>query len=594
MEVLKLNKSSISNKQNILYAVRMNKEEQSIRMESPPRVEIAAELPFRRCLAVAFIYALLRWAAQPPFSLGILSFAAIVPLLILVDSGKQTQAESPRIGKRAYQAIWLGGFLFWMVSLQGIRYAHPTLYLGWIALSAYLAIYAVLFVWLLKRASAVGVPLLIAAPVLWVGCEWIRNYMLTGISACMLGHCLADFPLLIQTADLFGTYGISFLIVVVNVSVHESIRLFATGKQSGRAVLATLMASTLLAGAVLYGRHQLTYIKEQGKLTALLLGLDEQTEYFQDTQRPVEIYQAYASKSIEVALQSEQEIDVVVWPESMFGGGDFWMQAEDNAKVPPGYDITESEFQQGVKRYQAGFIQSAADLQQLLTSPNSASQTPPHLLVGCPVITYGQQEEMYSCLLHIDPSHEIEWYGKNHRVIFGEHVPLLLSIPWVESFIPPGMKLSRGAGAKTFSINGTEVAANICIETAVERVTVNHMHELHQNGQGRLPKAIVTISNDAWYDHSSVIEHHLRCAQLVAVGCRRPILSAGNGGPTAWIDSDGRIMERIPSGQAGTIIAQPKIDNRISLYVRIGDWPAAILGWLCIGLTLSPLRRLWS
>ena len=105
-----------------------------------------------------------------------------------------------------------------------------------------------------------------------------------------------------------------------------------------------------------------------------------------------------------------------------------------------------------------------------------------------------------------------------------------------------------------------------------------------------MPDVIVTVTNDGWFDDSSVIEHHLRCAQLVAVGCRRPILSAANNGPTAWIDSSGRVVDRLSTGSNGAIIATPIRDERTSLYVRMGDWPAKVLALVSlIALTSAVL-----
>ena len=119
---------------------------------------------------------------------------------------------------------------------------------------------------------------------------------------------------------------------------------------------------------------------------------------------------------------------------------------------------------------------------------------------------------------------------------------------------------------------------NLCIETAVERIPVNHMHQLNSRANPKLPDAIVTLTNDVWFHDSAVVDHHLRCAQLVAVGCRRPVLSAANGGPTVWIDSAGRVVERLAKGQSDVIYAQPRRDSRTSLYVRMGSWPAGLMG----------------
>ena len=60
------------------------------------------------------------------------------------------------------------------------------------------------------------------------------------------------------------------------------------------------------------------------------------------------------------------------------------------------------------------------------------------------------------------------------------------------------------------------MSPNICIETAVERVTVAQM----QPSVSPKPDVIVTVTNDGWFDDSSLIDHHLA---LRAIGrCRNP------------------------------------------------------------------------
>ena len=177
------------------------------------------------------------------------------------------------------------------------------------------------------------------------------------------------------------------------------------------------------------------------------------------------------------------------------------------------------------------------------------------------------------------------WYGKTHLVLVGEYNPVLGSLPGIRSILP---MLTQGDGPKQFVVGETTVAPNICIETAVERVTINQMGAMHF--QQKLPDVIVTVTNDGWFDDSSVIDHHLRCAQLVAVGARRPILSSANNGPTTWIDSCGQIVKRLETGTNGAIIATPSKDSRTSLYIRIGDWPARLLAIVCIIYLLGIFR----
>ncbi len=525
-------------------------------------------------------YALLRWFAQPPIALGWLVFLVPLPLLLWSD---QPDHRTRRLG--GYGWVYLAGFGYWLISLQGLRHANPLLYPAWIALSAYLAVYGVAFLIAHRRLKIWKVPTILAAPVAWVGCEWLRNYVLSGLSVCMLGHSLAEHPMLIQIADTLGTYGVSFVIAMIAAGIYEAMRLLRTREDIVTGMLSVGAAVVVLAACLVYGWHRLGQPTPPGDLNLLLVGLDEQTEYEQDQDREREIFTAYTRKTIEVITsmdkQSTDKIDVVVWPESMYSGAMPWMVTADDLNVPPEAGMDAREFRDNIEQWRAAYKQRAADMSRLIGGET-------HMIAGGGVIVYGERIKPYSGLVHVTPDGQIDWYGKTHLVLFGETIPILSTWSIFESIVPPGLGLARGKTAKAFGIDDTRLAANICIETAVERVAVNHFRQFLHNGEG-LPDAIITVTNDAWFDHSSVVEHHLRCGQLVAVACRRPLLSAGNGGPTAWIDSCGRVVKRVPPGQAGHLLARPNLDPRIPAYLSLSDWPAAVMGLVAFASFASSL-----
>src|SRR5262245_60647303 len=127
-------------------------------------MDSTAETPtpwFRSTLAIALAGSLLLWAALPPLAQGWLGWIAPVPWLWLVR-------EEHLKGRRPYGAIWLAAFAFWLAILHWLRLPHPALYLGWIALSAYLAFYLPVFIGLSRVAvHRIGVPLWLAAPIVW-------------------------------------------------------------------------------------------------------------------------------------------------------------------------------------------------------------------------------------------------------------------------------------------------------------------------------------------------------------------------------------------------------------------------------------------
>jgi len=53
-------------------------------------------------------------------------------------------------------------------------------------------------------------PVILAAPVIWVGLELLRSYLLTGFMMVVIGQTQYRWIPLIQVADLTGTYGLSF------------------------------------------------------------------------------------------------------------------------------------------------------------------------------------------------------------------------------------------------------------------------------------------------------------------------------------------------------------------------------------------------
>jgi apolipoprotein N-acyltransferase len=528
--------------------------------------------------------AVLPWLGQPPLAWWPLALVAVIPLLYA--------STMVAMNRKQYALLYLAAVIYWALTLQGLRHANPLIYPCWIALSAYLAIYPILFVIVLRRSLRLGIPMSVAAPLAWVGMECIRNYLLTGISAAMLGHTMAEVPLMIQIADLGGTYAVSLVLVSFNVALLS----LATWQWPGRRDVAAprrfpagaiAVAIVLMAATLLYGRFRLGQSTAPGPTTFALIGRSEPVEYDQDSSRELELFGAYAEESIEAFESTPEAIDAVVWPESMFTGTLPWLMGEGNERLAQEMGLSENEIKATIAERRRAFQFRAASLQGMLAQRNGPGSVAPDIVAGCGVVDYGQTPRAYSGIVHVGPEGALQaWYGKMHLVMFGEYIPLVRHVPLVRDWVPKNLGLTAGETAKRFEVGRSSVCPNICIETAVERVPIKQVRQLRQGPGGSLPDLIVTVTNDMWFDDSSVVRHHLRCAQLVAVACRRPILSAANNGPTVWIDSNGRVVRGLPQGGRGSVIARPELDDRTSLVVRIGDWPARICAMLFLGLLL--------
>jgi apolipoprotein N-acyltransferase len=173
-------------------------------------------------------------------------------------------------------------------------------------------------------------------------------------------------------------------------------------------------------------------------------------------------------------------------------------------------------------------------------------------------------------------------YDKMHRVLFGEYVPFTEQFPWLQRFTPLAISLSAGSRPVSLPVAGLRIAPNICYETVLPHVIRRQVRDLAE--QGEEPDVLVNLTNDGWFWGSSELDMHLVCGVFRAVECRKPLLIAANTGFSAWIDSNGRILEQGPRRKAGSILATVAAEGRGSWYLEYGDWPAGCCLAACLVL----------
>lgn len=543
---------------------------------------------------------MLLWLAQPPLAAAWLAWVALIPWAMLIGT-----PLSP--GRSGYRWLWLAGTLWWLMTMQGVRLAHPALYPGWIVLGVYLGVYVPLFVGLARvMVHQWRWPVWAAVPITWSGLELVRSYAFTGFSAVLLGHSQVDWPVLIQIADLGGSYLVSFLVALVNgVLCQVFLALWCRRQQKSFQVAATSQPNqssfsiplfglgvtiASLLGTVSYGLWRLQQAddlaRQEPLLKAVLLQRDEPLVYSMDPVQEANVFRRYIESAMQAA-SAVPDADVFVWPESMFTGGLPYRILGDNWQVPTMFEMGREDFQQGILDQQQYFQQRTTAVQRSLTAA-AQRETPAALLVGCAVYRYGERPQAFGGAILIGEAGEVEsWYGKRHLVMFGEYIPFGEQFPFLYEIGPLRQGATPGDGPLAMKIGSTTLMPSICFETMVEHVTGNGLRTLTQNDQ---PVDVITnITNDAWFHGSAILSHHRRCTQMVALINRRPVLMAANQGPTSWIDGAGRIQKKLDYLVNANLVTTPTADGRWSLYQQWGDficWPlagicavAAVSGW---------------
>ena len=545
-----------------------------------------------RTLAIALVGSLLMWAAQPPLALGWLGWIAPIPWLVVARKNELA-------GRRPYRALWFAAFVYWMAALHWLRLPHPAVYLGWFALSAYLAIYLPFFVGLTRVAvRQLGTPFWLAAPIVWTGLELARAHVMTGFMMGSLAHTQYRSPLVIQIGDLFGEYGVDFVMILVTAAIVDCgfrLRDRSFKHRTARYILAPLLpAAILLAATLIYGDSKLraansenhqSSISDQQRPSAVRIALiqgNSAADWKADLAKQQAIMTEYVDLSTQAiakaAALDNRPIHLLVWPETMFRNS--LRSFEPGFKMPADAPNT-------IEQVAASGPRDLASLAARLGVPILVGVDRLVFLAGDGTHNTNPDFHLYNSSVLVDPAGKIlGTYDKFHLVMFGEYVPFSKYLPFLDRMTSITGAAEAGIGPVALESNGVSFAPSICYETVIPHVIRHQVDTLDASGQR--PDVLVNLTNDAWYWGSSELDMHLACDVFRAVETRTPLVIAANGGISAWIDHTGRIRAESPRQQPDVILADVELNRTPSpsVYVRIGDLFALVCLTACVILAI--------
>jgi apolipoprotein N-acyltransferase len=247
-----------------------------------------------------------------------------------------------------------------------------------------------------------------------------------------------------------------------------------------------------------------------------------------------------------------------------------------------------------------------------------SEQTDANLIIGMEalVASEGTLNRYNSAVFIEDVTGVTGRYDKLHRVPFGEYTPFSGTFPALNRLLPFGgpVPISAGKNAHVFSADGFRMMPLICFEDTVPHLTRSLVAKTRS--EGRDVDCFVNLTNDGWFDGSSEQEQHLITASFRCIETRTPMVRAVNTGISAFIDGDGLIRDpevfidfdrlQSESGRSSVrtgvrdketgryhkqlnaaLVSSVPLDARSSMYVKWGDWFAALCCAICLVLIAS-------
>jgi apolipoprotein N-acyltransferase len=93
---------------------------------------------------------------------------------------------------------------------------------------------------------------------------------------------------------------------------------------------------------------------------------------------------------------------------------------------------------------------------------------------------------------------------------------------------------------------------------------------------------IANLSNDGWFAGQEK-HQHLQSTVFRCIETRLPMARSSNTGISCFIDSSGRVLERIGPGISGFAVRQLELDDRLTFYTRYGE----LFAGTCLGLIVA-------
>ncbi len=470
--------------------------------------------------------------AQQPLHLGFLAWFALIPFLIRITAVKSFR------GLMSSAFIWGCAYnlttLYWLA--LNIGTSRPIAILSMLGSVAFLALNTI-FVLLLWHWSGRR---LWFFPLAWVTVEYLRTFGAMGFPWINFANTQIQYSTLIQNAEITGIYGISFWLVLLNITgflvfterrkkyLIFYIAIFLIPWLSGWCLKPAVRTDgTSLNIAVIQPNIKLSDKWEKGATQKIVDGLLEQSE------------PAIASNT-----------DLIIWPETAVPSYLLKTDRHSLRKIRDSLSQSNSELLTGISHYERD----------------------------------NNQIKSYNAVALLSKDGTEGLYKKISLVPMAEYIPLSGLFPALKKLNLGQANFTSGDEYTTFSISSFKFSSVVCFETTFPSLIRNFVKAGAQ--------FIVAVVNDGWYEHPPEPQQH--AAQFVyrAIETRRPLIRCANTGISMVIDEAGNITDQLKLNRKALIQTKIYPANGTTFYTKFGDiFAQFISGLTLLSIIIHQMRK---
>ncbi len=476
-----------------------------------------------KSIFLTFFSGLLLIFCFPKFDLGFFAWFAFVPLLIAIkDKGlKSAFALSLITGM-----IFYSGVFYWFKLVNGVNwFEHIFLCLYF---SSYFGLFGLGLNFFSKKSK---LPHIVTAPALWIALEYTRSHAGIAHPMMLMGHSqYLNLPI-IQISSFLGVYGISFLIVMINVAICGVI------VDRSRAFRPTIAAIIILGISLVYGFSAVK--KESGsdsiRITVIQANIPKIVEW-----KPA-VLKRNLKKYVWLTKESlhNNPAALVVWP--------------------------ENTLLRSIKRdpYSSQLISILAkETKSNILFGNSHRPKSGHSRVN--------KGKRFNSAILISKEGKLEGqYNKIRLVPFAEYIPYKDSFPWLSRFASKTSNFISGTEYTIFNLDKTKFGTLICWEN----IYPEHFRQFVKKGANLM----INITNEVLLGKTAAPYQLVAISVFRAVENRISVVRCANTGISCFINPYGKIVGRVHDQDnkatfvEGYLTQDVPLAHEKTFYTKYGD-----------------------
>lgn len=432
--------------------------------------------------------------------------------------------------------------------------------------------------------------------------EWAKSSGFLGYPWGTVSSAMYHWPVLMQTASITGTYGITFFIIMFNGLAAEFFMLYYGNyrlqqTKYSQTVQMAKLTGMLLVLMLVHGLFQCGKIRKPIKeLTAIMVQQNSNPWDEESDEKSILTSQRLTREKVSELEMQNHSADLVVWSEGCL------------KKVFPG---AESYYQWYPEEKPLADFVKDIEIPCIFGGSSARKRK---------ITKGGKKLELHeyfnSALLYDSEGNYRGFYAKNHLVPFAEALPFM-EVPLIHAFMENVIGISAGwtpgdqyvffdvpcritehyvlPSVKEIDLRKTnsqqkneertpytvKVSTPICFDDAFTDI----MRPLFLNGT----ELFINITDDSWSLKKSSEIQHFVIASYRAIEYRTTLVRSANAGYSVVVDPSGKVIADLPLFEEASLATDiPVYKREVTTYARFGNW----LPYLCIIVFLA--SSVWS